>query len=133
MTRAEKRQLKASEGNPLLELLKVQNHFYKTLWSDFNRIADPRHASYINYSSDIMLAMPIMKNICDIRRMQGMTRTFNKEACIANIALITNNDGLEELPHYVTVNHFMSRLNPEELSVIRAKMIKSLIRKRSFL
>ena len=132
MTRAEKRQLKASEGNPLLELLKVQNHFYKDLWSDFSRISDPRHASYINYSSDIMLAMPILKNICDVRSMQGMTRTFNKEACITNTALITNQEGLEELPHYVTVNEFLSRLNPDELSAIRTKMIKSLIRKRSF-
>lgn len=132
MTRAEKRQLKASEGNPMLELLKVQHHFYKNLWSDFSCIADPRHASYIDYSSDVMLAMPIMKNICDVRSMQGMTRIFNKDACIKNTALITGRDELEELPHYVTVNDFLSRLNPDELTAIRTKMIKSLIRKRSF-
>lgn len=65
MTRAEKRQLKASEGNPLLELLKVQNHFYKNLWNDFQNIKVPRHASYIAYTSDVMLTMPMMKNICD--------------------------------------------------------------------
>lgn len=132
MTRAEKRQLKASKGNPMLELLKVQHHFYKNLWSDFSRITDPRHASYIDYTSDVMLAMPIMKNICDVRSMQDMTRIFNKEACISNIALITGKNELEELPHYVTVNEFLSRLNPDELSAIRTRMIKALIRKRSF-
>ena len=119
MTRAEKRQLKKSEGNPLVELLKVQKHFYKDLWSDFAGVNDPRHASYIDYSSDVMLAMPLLKNICDIRSMQGMSSTFNKEECIANTSLITGRDELSELPHYVTVNDFLSRLNPDELSAIR--------------
>ena len=79
-----------------------------------------------------MLAMPIMKNICDVRSMQGMTRIFNTDECIKNTALITGRDELEELPHYVTVNDFLSRLNPDELTAIRTKMIKPLIRKRSF-
>lgn len=110
-------------------MLKVQHHFYKDLWGDFIRIADPRHASYINYPSEVMLAMPVMKNTCDVRTMQSMKRVFNKDACIENTALIT---GREELPYYVTVNDFLSRLNPDELTAIRIKMIKSLIRKRSF-
>jgi len=132
MKRAEKRQLKKAEGNPLIELLKVQNHFYKDLWSDLSGVKDPRHASYIEYTSDVMLAMPIMKNICDIRSMQGMSSAFNTEECIANTALITGQNELSELPHYVTINDFLSRLNPDELSTIRSKMINALIRKRSF-
>lgn len=132
MTRAEKRQLKKSEGNPLIELLKVQNHFYKNLWSDFSDVKDPRHSSYIDYTSDVMLAMTLMKNICDIRSMQGMSSIFNSEEYIANTALITGKGELNELPHYVTVNDFLSRLNPDELSAIRSKMINDLIRKRSF-
>lgn len=79
-----------------------------------------------------MLAMPLIKNICDVRSMQGMSSSFNTEECIANTALITGRDGLSEIPHYVTVNDFLSRLNPDELSVIRSKMINALIRKRSF-
>lgn len=132
MTRAERRQIKKSEGNPLLELLKVQKHFYSDLWNDFAAVHDPRHSSYIDYTSDVMLAMPLMKNICDVRSMHEMTETFNTEECIANTALITEKNELSELPHYVTVNDFLSRLNPDELSNIRSKMIKSLIRKRSF-
>ena len=132
MTRAEKRQLKKSEGNPLVELLKVQKHFCKDLWTDFARVHDPRHSSYIDYTSDVMLAMPLMKNICDIRSMQGMSSTFNSEECIINTAIITGRNELAELPHYVTVNDFLSRLDPDELSAIRTKMINALIRKRSF-
>lgn len=119
MTRAEKRQVKKSEGNPLSELLKVQNHFYKDLWSDLSEVKDPRYSSYINYTSDVMLAMPLMKNICDIRSIQGMSSTFNTQECIFNIALITGKNELTELPHYVTVNDFLSRLNPDEISSIR--------------
>jgi hypothetical protein len=132
MTRAEKRQLKKSEGNPLSELLKVQNHFYKDFWKDMSKVKDPRHSSYIDYSSDVMLAMPLMKNICDIRSMQGMSSMFNKEECIINTGLITGKNELTELPHYVTVNDFLSRLNPDELSDIRSKIINALIRKRTF-
>ena len=132
MTRAEKRQLKKSEGNPLVELLRVKNHFYKDLWTDLSAVHDPRHQSYIDYTSDVMLAMPLLKNICDVRSMQGMSSAFNSEECIANTALITGRDELSEIPHYVTVNDFLSRLNTDELSVIRSRMINALIRKRSF-
>ena len=132
MTRAEKRQLKASEGNPERELLKIQNHFYKNLWSDFSRVKDPRHSSYIDYKNEVMLAMPLMKNICNVRSLQGMTEAFNKEECIRNIAIITGQEDLEELPHYVTENEYLSRLNPEELAKISTNIIRALIRKRSF-
>lgn len=106
MTRPEKRQLKKSEGNPLIELLKVQKHSYKNLWTDFSNVHDPRHSSYIDYTSDVMLTIPLQKNVCDIRSMKQMTESFNKDVCIANTALITEKSELSELPHYVTVNDF---------------------------
>ncbi|WP_338471511.1 hypothetical protein R4Z10_01705 [Niallia sp. XMNu-256] len=39
---------------------------------------------------------------------------------------------LEELPHYDTINNFLSRLHPEKLGEIRTYMIKELLKKRSF-
>lgn len=60
--------------------------------------------------------------------MHGMSSTFNTLECIANTALITGNNELTELPHYVTVN----RLNSDELSSIHTKLVNALIRKRSF-
>ena len=103
MTRAEKRQLKASEGNPMRELLMIQNHFYKDLWKDFSHVKDPRHHSYIDYKNEVMLAVPLMKNICNVRSMQGMTEAFNREGCIRNIAMITRQEDLQEFPHYVPI------------------------------
>lgn len=61
-----------------------------------------------------------------------MTAAFNKEECIGNITVITGHSDLEELPHYVTVNEFLSRLNQEDLSAGRKKIINALIRKRSY-
>lgn len=132
MKRFESRQLRKSEGKPLTELLKVQNHFYKNLWKDLSKVEDPRHPSYINYTSEVMLTMPLLKNICDIRSMRGMTSKFNRDECISNVGIINCNKELLEIPHYVTVNDFLARLNPDELADIRTKMIKALIRKRSF-
>lgn len=114
----------------MVELLRVQNHFYKDLWRELSKVHDPRHSSYIDYTSDVILALPLMKNICDIRSMQCMTASFNAEEYNANTALITGKDKLTELPHYVTVNDFLSRLYPDELSVIRSKIINALIRKK---
>ena len=39
---------------------------------------------------------------------------------------------MEELPHYDTINDFLSRLNPAELERIRIDMIKKLFKKRCF-
>ncbi|MCM3800536.1 transposase family protein, partial [Caldibacillus thermoamylovorans] len=41
-------------------------------------------------------------------------------------------EDLEELPHYDTINDFLSRLNPAELERIRIDMIKKLFKKRCF-
>ena len=41
-------------------------------------------------------------------------------------------DDLEELPHYDTVNDFLSGLEVSELEDIRTNMIKDLLKKRSF-
>lgn len=45
---------------------------------------------------------------------------------------MTGQEDLQELPHYVTENEYLGRLDPEELSKIRANIIRALIRKRSF-
>ncbi|MBE3592922.1 MAG: hypothetical protein IMW84_08725 [Thermoanaerobacter sp.] len=42
------------------------------------------------------------------------------------------NEDLEELPHYDTINDFLSRMDPAELEKIRTYMIKELLKKRCF-
>ena len=61
-----------------------------------------------------------------------MTNEFNKEECIKNLGKLLENEDLEELPHYDTINDFLSRVNPAELERIRIDMIKKLFKKRCF-
>lgn len=132
MTRAEIRDLKIKETKAFRDLLKVQHHFFKTFNADLNKIKDPRHQSYIDYQMNQILYVPILKNICNIQTMREMTREFNVAGAVENLGIITDDDLLEEIPHYVTVNEVLKKLEHTELEMFRTKMIKQLIRKRSF-
>lgn len=132
MTRAEKRKLKNTQPNAYRELLKVQKHFLKGFDSDLKKAKDPRHQSYIEYGINEILYTPILKNICNIKSMQGMTDKLNTSESIKNFSTIMKNKEINELPHYVTVNDCLKQLDPKELEKIRKKMIKKLILKRSF-
>jgi len=80
-----------------------------------NAVKDPRHPSYIEYGTDVLLFSVIMKNACGIISMSNMTEKFNKEECIENMAKVLGYERLEELPHYDTINNFLCRLAPEEI------------------
>ena len=64
--------------------------------------------------------------------MQEMNEQFNEDECIKNIYKILGLEEKDYLPHYVTVNECLSKLNTQELEKLRKKMIYGLIRKRSF-
>ncbi|MBU8565677.1 transposase family protein [Virgibacillus pantothenticus] len=49
-----------------------------------------------------------------------------------NLSKILGIERVDEIPHYDTVNDFLSRLKPEELENIRTYMIKELIKKKCF-
>lgn len=64
--------------------------------------------------------------------MRDMSNRLNKEECIENVGKVLNLKELEELPHYDTINDFLSRLGVTELDNIRTYMIKELLKKRCF-
>lgn len=112
--------------------MKIQNHFYKDLNKKLKQVKDPRHQSYITYSPDVILMMVIIKNASNIETMREMTEEFNLDICIENLSKSLGIERLDEIPHYDTVNDFLSRLKPEELENIRTYMIKELINKKCF-
>ena len=73
-----------------------------------------------------------MKNVCSITSMQEMTDKFTEEECVRNLCLILGKDEKEFLPHYVTINECLEKLDTEELERFRNRMIRKLLRKRSF-
>ena len=64
--------------------------------------------------------------------MRGMTDSFNKDECILNLKKVLGIEELDELPHYNTVNDFLSMVETSELEAIRTYMIKELFKKRCF-
>lgn len=64
--------------------------------------------------------------------MRDMSDSFNKDECIENVGKVLGLDSLKELPHYDTINDFLSGFDMEELEKIRTYMIKELLKKRSF-
>ena len=55
MSRERERIAKRIEKNPVVECNKIQHKFYPDLFSKFGQVKDPRHSSYIDYSSKVML------------------------------------------------------------------------------
>jgi len=130
ITRKEKRNAEKSV-NYFFEFVKIKKHFFDELEERLRRVKDHRHQSYIEYDTDVILFMVIMKNICSLESMRSMTDNFNKDECIDNIKMALGIEELDELPHYDTINDFLSKLEMSELENIRTYMIKELLKKRS--
>jgi len=75
-------------------------------------VKDLRHQSYITYLPDVILFVMILKNIMALTSMRETTEKLNKDECIENIEKVLGIEGLEELPHYDTINDFLFELEP---------------------
>ena len=64
--------------------------------------------------------------------MQGMTREFNEEAVVRNLYRFMDSSQKKYLPHGVTVNEFLERLNPVELENIQSDIVYQMIRRKTF-
>ena len=131
MKRKEARLLRKLEKEPVKALVETQRHYYPLLQTRLNEVKDPRDIRYITYNSSTILGTGLAKNICGISSMQGMTACFNDENCIRNISEWTGNQN-EELPHYVTLNEYLKKLDVSELQKVRKDIIYHLIRMKSF-
>lgn len=132
MGRKEQREAKKKLGNPAKALLKIMQRYMPDFWKQIDEMEDPRNQSYITYPQRVMIAVVLLKNLTGLRSMNEMTDVFNEDAYIQNIGLMCGIRNLEEIPHLVTVNNYLSRLEPENLEKIRSKIIYDLIRCRAF-
>ena len=64
--------------------------------------------------------------------MQEMTRAFNNETISRNLYRFMGEDARDYLPHGVTENDFLERLEPEELENIQQNIVYSMIRRKTF-
>ena len=132
MSREQDRIKKKLEKNLIIECNKIQQKFYPELFKRFTEVNDPRHQSYIEYSIQTMLGTLYYKCICGISSMQEMTRTFNDELVVKNLYAFVGEKIQDYLPHGVTINELLEKLDPEELENIQKDIAYSMIRRKTF-
>lgn len=132
MSREHDRIKKQLEKNPVIECNKIQKRFCSPLFEKFSNTKDPRHPSYIKYSSQMMLGSVYYKNIAGIVSMQSMTREFNHQTIACNISRFLGEKEQEYLPHGVTINEYFTHLDSSELQEIQQSCVYDLIRKKTF-
>ena len=129
-TRKQKREME-KKINFFGEFSKITKHFFKDLNKKLANVKDERNQSYITYAPELILFTVIMKNVSGIVSMNKMTKDFNNDVVIENIATSLGYESLEEIPHYDTINDFLKSLEIVELEKIRDYMIRELFKKRS--
>lgn len=132
MGREQDRIRKKMEQNPIRECNRIQKRFCPELFSWFGNAKDPRHQSYIDYSIKTMLGTMYYKCIGGIESMQEMSRKFNDDNVCRNLYHFMGEKAKEYLPHGVTENEFLSRLDPKELESVQQKIVYNMIRRKTF-
>lgn len=132
MGRKESRLAAALEKNPITECTKIQRKFVPQLADWFSQTRDPRNPSYIIYSNTAMLMQMYCKGLIGIKSMQGMTQAFNTTDAADNIYRMTGENAKEYLPHHVTENEYLERLDPDEVRDVLHKMGFGMIRRKTF-
>lgn len=123
---------KKEKDRGIVDFAKIQNHFFHELPEWINQMEDPRHPSYILYTQADFIYMGILKNICSLESMRQMEENFNEQTCIETLRILSGDRKLEEMPHYDSLNYYLEKLSPECLSGLRRKMVKSLLRGKTF-
>ena len=131
LTKAKKRKAKKKDRG-IVDVIMLMRHFFKELPQWLDEMTDPRNLSYTIYTQSDLVLMGILKNMCAVKSMRSMEETFNEQQCIDTLRLLSGDQSLMEMPHADTLNYYLERLSPACLANVRKKMVKSLIRKKSF-
>ena len=80
----------------------------------------------------IMLGTLYYKGIAGLSSMQEMTREFNEDGVVKNLYRFLRSREKEYLPHYVTMNEYLEKLDPAELENIQSDLVYRMIRRKTF-
>ena len=132
VTRKEARN-RLEQLNLACELSKLINHFFPDLLPLLRKLPDPRHQSYITYSSPLLLMTRILSSIFYINSMRKTSEEFNSDTIIENICVLCGADNeITELPYWETINRYLKKIDPEGLQDILCQLCRRLIRSRAF-
>lgn len=128
MNRKEKR-TKNKELNVLEEVITIINQYFPELIKMFEGLTDLRHQSYVIYKMKVIFMVRLLGLMCEIKSMHELTRDFNTDEAIKNIAQICGLE-LEEIPHCDTINDVFEQIKSKEIEKIIKYMITKLIRSK---
>ena len=130
INRKERRE-KSKEIDLLSEVINIIKHYFPELISKFDGLTDLRNQSYVKYNMKVIFIVRLLGLMCEIKSMNELSREFNTEETIKNIAGICGLD-LDEIPHHDTINDVFEMIDIAELEEIRKYMIIRLIRSKMF-
>lgn len=130
MNRREKRE-KKNELNILGDIITIINQYFPDLINKFDELTDLRNQSYITYKMKVIFIVRLLALMCEIKSMHELTREFNTNEAIENIAKICGLE-LEEIPHCDTINDVFKNVKVSEIEEIRKYMIVKMIRNKMF-
>ena len=131
LSKKQKRELKKKDKG-IVDLMRIIHHFFDDLPAWIEEMTDPRCLPYCTYTQSDYVYMGIMKNLCGQVSMNSMEEMFNEENCIDTLKILTGDKNLNEMPHKDSLNYYLEKLSPLCLSELRKKMIKRLIRMKTF-
>ncbi|MCD8369432.1 MAG: hypothetical protein LUC94_03670 [Clostridiales bacterium] len=130
--RKSQKRKRRKDDRGIVDLMRIMHHFFRNLPEWVGEMEDSRHLSYVTYTQNDLIYMGILKNICSLKTMREMEDMFNEECCIDTLRILSGNRNLREMPHSDTLNYYLKKLSPECMSELRRKMVKSLIRMKTF-
>ena len=128
MNRKERRE-KVKEINLLEEVVNIIRQYFPELLNKFEKLTDVRNQSYVTYKMKVIFLVRLMALMCEIKSMNGISREFNTDETIKNIAQICGLE-LNEIPHHDTINNVFETIEISELEQIIKYIITRLIRSK---
>ena len=130
MNRKEMRGIK-KEIKIFSDMVLIIKKYFPFLKEKLNKLTDARNQSYVEYTMSVITCTRLLGLLCGIKSMREMTREFNTDETIRNIADFLELD-LDEIPHYDTINDVFGKIEIEELRKIQKYMVYTLIRSKMF-
>lgn len=132
MGRLENRLQRRLERNPIEECNKIQKKYLPDLFRWFDQVDDPRHQGYITYSIREMLGTMYYKAIGSVSSMRALDRLSENEDVVKNLYSFMERTARPFVPHSVTENEFLAKLQPEELEKVQKEIVYTMIRRKTF-
>jgi len=131
ITRKQIRELK-KDSNLVRNLLGIIHSYFPNLVQQLTEVKDNRHQSYVDYDISVILLQRIMSGILSFSSQRAMTKGFNCDNAIKNMAAFLGLETLEELPHGDTMNDCFKIMDPDDIQSVLHKMVYRLLRRNTF-